>query len=408
MSIPPPAVRRRTVAAMATLVGLGLGPAAGSASVGPASSGETQVVLPTTLDAPEGREATLESDPTGPAAMALTYGTTTEVETSVDPLVLAAADDVYRRVRTAERRKTSSDLGSPAPMMLSTDGRTVAVGSSRDDGTVALVDTSSGEIDEVGLDRVNATLPSAWDPDNGYLWVRARYVYEAQRSGDTVYDDWEWHRIDLSRQRAERLPPLDRALNVAPLHGTGQLLVRHNTGRAQIFSVDDLQPVSDSFDLSGVVEGWASAPDGNRFAVTGTDELRVHDAADPERVVDTVGIPEGSRFQGWVDDSSVLIGWADEGAGRWALEEVDLDSGRRVLVTEQPAVRSGAQIGGVTLATGLLSELDTREPGRSDHGHLWSRLGPWPVLVVGALLGGALILVLRRRRSRPGGDERLG
>lgn len=383
-----PSTRRRVVVAATTLL---MGAAAAPL-----------LSLPATLDSPRGRVATAEEDPSGPAAMVYTYDTSRPDRASIAPLVLDAREDVYRAVGTATERSTELDAGAPAWMQLAPDGGTVAVGSSRGNGNVAFVDLVSGDVSTISVDDVNSTLPSAWSVDGDYVWVRGRHVYEATRSGATTYDDWEWHGIDLASGDSEPLPELRKALTVAPLGDSGLLLVRHNQTHAEIVDIAGREVVGDPVELSGTVEAWAGSPDGERFAVVAGRELRVHLSDDPGTQDTAVDIPVESRFQGWVDDGAALISTTDRETGLWTLERVDLATGDRSPVTEQAAVSGTPGMADVSLATGLLSELETREPGDSDHGGLLTRVGTWP-FVVGAvvlLLALALVWWWRTAQSR--------
>ena len=290
--------------------------------------------------------ATVEDSPPGTSLMAYSVGTEEGPRPGATPLVLAAHEDVYRRVAEAQERSVDSDLGAPAPMLLSPDGRTLAVGSSRGNGTVALIDLATGEQQVASLSYVTAGTPTAFDLGNGWLWVRARATSD-DAAGTTTYDDWEWHRVDLGTARATRTRKLGRAMDLATVPGGRTVLVKDSGTRARLFDTGTLEPVGDPIPVSGDLEPGGVSPDGATVAT-----------------------------------------------GTWQLSQLPLDGDGEVVSQLPPD--DGDTLQTVSVATGLVDEVRTRAPGEPDHG----AGGPLPWVLGGAALlaaAGGVLLVRRRR-----------
>lgn len=334
--------------------------------------------------------ATVEDSPPGTSLMAYRVGTEEDPRPGATPLVLAAHEDVYRRVAEAQERSVDSDLGAPAPMLLSPDGRTLAVGSSRGNGTVALIDLATGEQQVASLSYVTAGTPTAFDLDNGWLWVRARATSD-DAAGTTTYDDWEWHRVDLGTARATRTRELGRAMDLATVPGGRTVLVKDSGTRARLFDTGTLEPVGDPIPVSGDLEPGGVSPDGATVA-TGTRggvRLQPLDGGEPTEVeVDgDIGV------HGWIDEETLLVSETLDD-GTWQLSQLPLDGDGEVVSQLPPD--DGDTLQTVSVATGLVDEVRTRAPGEPDHG----AGGPLPWVLGGAALlaaAGGVLLVRRRR-----------
>ena len=96
----------------------------------------------------------VSSSPPGPAVALFQHGYGVEFMDFPQAVVLGAGGDTYRRVDVAEGRAGAETQGDPAPMLLSPDGRYVAVGDhDTDDPDVAVVDLTTGETTTHALPR---------------------------------------------------------------------------------------------------------------------------------------------------------------------------------------------------------------------------------------------------------------
>lgn len=358
------------------------------------SEAEGGATVPATI--PEaGRVATVERSSAGPALMAFTHGVSDQYRSTEVPLVLGAHEDVLRRVGAAEDRSSEVDLGAPAPMLLSPDGTTVAVGATRDDGSVELVDLGSGDSSTVQLADVNAAVPVAFSADGSVLWVRARGVATSS-SGTSTLDDWTWRRVDVETGTSTRVPEFDRSLGVATSQDGEHLLLVQNPSRAQLLNQGDLSPAGEPFEYSGRIPGTGVSPDGSRVGAISDADLTLYPLDGSGAAPVDVDVPENAELLGWVDDDTVLLGVA--GTGQWELVRLGVEDGAGEILAVQPVGDEGETIREVSVASGLLADLAVREPGDVDRG------GPGALLWVGLMAACAAVavgaLLLHRRLQR--------
>ncbi len=108
--------------------------------------------------------------PPGRAAALYQHGFGVEFMDFPQAVVLAADDDVYRRLDAAEDRAGPETQGDPAPMLLSADGRRVALGDH--DATspdLTLVSLETGEVSSWTVPEARSLRPVAWSDDGTKL-----------------------------------------------------------------------------------------------------------------------------------------------------------------------------------------------------------------------------------------------
>ena len=147
------------------------------------------------------RTSDVRTAPLGRAVALYQQGTGVEWRDYPQALVLAADGTATRRLSLALDRAGSGAQGDPAPMLLSADGRHVAVGAydqTRDD--LVILDLSDGAVDEVPVPAGEEIRPLAWSPDGRRLAITA---------GKALL------MVDLRSGTASRLPQGDGAVGAA-------------------------------------------------------------------------------------------------------------------------------------------------------------------------------------------------
>ena len=169
-------------------------------------------------------------------------------------VVLGAGGDTYRRVDVAEDRAGAETQGDPAPMLLSPDGRYVAVGDhDTTEPDVAFVDLTTGKTSTYDLPQGRSVIPVAFSADGGSLAVllsdeptnpyrasgsRARRHPRPGESSTEVVDvDGRAPRPGvlprrLRDRRRARVPPGAPLIALGDADGPGALAARRRPGRA--------------------------------------------------------------------------------------------------------------------------------------------------------------------------------
>lgn len=112
----------------------------------------------------------VSGSPPGAAVALFQHGFGVEFLGFPQAVVLGAGGDVYRRVDAAEARAGAETQGDPAPMLLSPDGTTVAVGDHDvDRPDVVLVDLVTGATTRHALPAGRSVVPIAWSSDGRRL-----------------------------------------------------------------------------------------------------------------------------------------------------------------------------------------------------------------------------------------------
>src|SRR4051812_21647778 len=148
-------------------------PLAGGAE---ARHGSAAVAVPDRLAGYSHLMADVSDAPPGRAVALYQHGCGVELLDTPQAVVLAADDDVYRRLGAAESRGGAESQGDPGPMLLSPDGRQVALGD-HDTGSpdLAVVDLGSGDVASHQLPDARSVIPVAWAPDG----ARVAYLSDA-------------------------------------------------------------------------------------------------------------------------------------------------------------------------------------------------------------------------------------
>ncbi len=389
------------------------------------------------------------SSPPGRAVALFQHGFGVEFMDFPQAVVMGADGDVYRRVGAAEARGGSETQGDPGPMRLSPDGTLVAVGDyNASPPDLALLDLNTGDVAVTPVVGGRSIIPLAWSPDSRQVAYLSTPEEVYPYSGYAVTGNIGI--LDLAAGESRLLPGAADARAVAFSPDGTELAIHRITpddfsrenldgmplvggGRIDIVGPNDelLREItlpSDQY-LNGP-NAWS--PDGALLA-TGVqswgcqqldeewDEaewLNCLDVVETLFFVDASGrggpVPAplraamvgGEEVLGWMSADELLVFDDVEGS------EADNDSGRVFWVTAVSLDGSSSRrlttvrdvdsygVGGFHVATGLLPDLQVREPGDVDRGR-W----PTAIRISLALLSGAAALVIanlvswRRRKQ---------
>ena len=153
-------------------IGVGLGSAAAAVLLAPLVVGPTprevgtEVTLPDRLAGYSYLTSEVSAAPPGRAVALWQHGFGVEFMDFPQAVVLAADDDVYRRLDRAEERAGGETQGDPGPMLLSPDGRQVALGDhDMADADLEVVDLATGDVVRRTLPAARSVRPVAWSRD---------------------------------------------------------------------------------------------------------------------------------------------------------------------------------------------------------------------------------------------------
>ena len=147
-----------TVAGAVALLALSTG--AGGRDAG------TAVALPDRLAGYSYLTGQVSEAPPGRALALYQHGFGVEFLDFPQAVVLAADDDVYRRLDAAEDLAGRETQGDPGPMLLSPDGRWVALGDhTASAARLDLLDLTTGAVDRHAVPEARSVLPVAWSAD---------------------------------------------------------------------------------------------------------------------------------------------------------------------------------------------------------------------------------------------------
>jgi hypothetical protein len=391
---------------------------------GEASSSSPVPAVPAELAGYSHLTGSVSDSPPGPAVALYQHGYGVEFLDFPQAVVLGASGDVYRRVDVAEDRAGPETQGDPAPMLLSPDGTTVAVGdhdTERPD--VVLVDLATGDTTRHSLPTGSSVVPLAWSSDGRRLAHLLSPAPTNPYSGQRIAG--EIGVLDLDDGTAVLLPRSDRTIGAAFSPDGSELAVQQQAADGRRLSVVDLADGSGrEIESTGVLAGPAAwSPDGRLLATTtlGPSGAPAGVAA-PGRptglsFVGTTGLgdapapvglpltPEG-HVLGWSGSDEVLalltVPGTDEccGPDTYTLSAVPLDGSESRTLMELTGMTSFG-VSRFQLATARLDGLQLVNPVDVDR-------GPWPL----PLRGGMAVLVglvgrrvarvaLRRRAAHP-------
>ncbi|WP_022923864.1 hypothetical protein [Serinicoccus marinus] len=374
------------------------------------SGGAAPSTLPDPFPAYAHLPATVERSPAGPALMGFTHGYGVEFMDYPQAIAVGADGGTYRRLDTADDASVRSDQGDPGPMLLSPDGRSVAVGGRGNDGYLATVSLEDGSVRTWPLPDGRSTTPLAWSGDGRSVFVGLveddthRYSYLDGAPPRVVYDV---RRADLDAPEGTepvRLPEVAATTGIAPLPQDGGLLVSTGDG-AELRSADGMQVVATGLDLGLDLGPTAVSPDGRRVVTGGAGSVQVSTldggavtSTDPLDLSVTTDRPAGAGRMaeplGWLAADRILVSTYDTetAALRLHLWSVDVDSGAaQELLVAEPGW-TGAAVGEISVAADLLDGAEVGDPGMVDRGRVL-------MLLRGALLVALVALVLRAVRQ---------
>ena len=367
----------------------------------------------------------VSSSPPGPAVALFQHGYGVELMDFPQAVVLGAGGDTYRRVDVAEGRAGGETQGDPAPMLLSPDGRYVAVGDhDTDDPDVEIVDLTTGETETHRLPQGRSVISAAWSADGQSLAILLSSEPTNPYSGGRIKG--RFGILDLASGTTEVMS--ERGVTAVAFSPDGSALAVERSGEngAEIAIVDSAG--RRLVEADGLLAGpYAWSPDGRLLAITTVDPS----GAPPE--VGDPGIPSGLSFVdatgagGEVPDPLELslagagrvLGWsgADEvvtlldsgegdpccGSDSSTLSAVPLDGSQPRTLMRMSGLQSYG-VGRFQLAGAAADRLRVVSPDRVDR-------GPWPMArrIILALLAGLGVwfvgwivarVVLRLRGSR--------
>ncbi|PPK94282.1 hypothetical protein CLV92_108185 [Kineococcus xinjiangensis] len=367
------------------------------------------------------------TDPPGRAAALYQQGLGVELVDFPQAVVVGAQADEYRRLDLAERRSSPSQQGDPAPMLLSPDGRSVAVGDlSGRPADVAVQDLTTGEVRTWPVGDAARTVPLALSPDGGFLAlaVSGAPAHEEQPPGTKA----ALHLLDLRTGRVTTTdlaaPPVVAAWSP---DGTELAVQQAAEGSPRpgettvVLGADGRTRRHLDLPAGHRLAGpGAWSPDGRLLATgfgTGAYDASCPDqgclvrptTAVPARpgstdAVPLPAVPAGATFLAWAGADRLLLAATDPPAGTGA-ESVRIDA--LSLSTQEVTPVSSIPTDGefavvrLHLATADLAPAVVREPGEAHRGR-W----PLPWRLAASALGALLVAAVVGRLTRRSGTRR--
>ncbi len=353
--------------------------------------------------------------PPGPAVALFQHGYGVEFLDSPQAVVLGAGGDTYRRVDVAERRAGDETQGDPAPMLLSPDGRHVAVGDhDTDEPDVAVVDLTTGETTTHPLPQGRSVVPVAWSNDGRSMALLLSDDPTSPYSGGRITGDVGV--LDLDRDTTEVMSKGGATAVAFSPDDTSLAVERSGEDGREIAIVDDAG--ERLVEADGLLAGpYAWSPDGRMLAITTVDPAGapapVGGPGTPTGLVLVDATGEGGdapdplpldlsgpgRVLGWSGPDEVLMLLNEAGGLALDLAAVSLDGSEPRTLMRILDVQSHG-VGRFQLAADAAADLQVVDPDDVDR-------GPWPMLVrlalavlAGLLTGLVAWLALRRvRRS---------
>ena len=363
-----------------------------TAGVGDRDAG-TAVALPDRLAGYSYLTGDVSNSPPGRALALYQHGFGVEFMDFPQAVVLAADDDVYRRLDAAEDRSGPESQGDPGPMRLSPDGRRVALGDhDTSDAQLELVDLSSGDVVRYELPEApRSVLPVAWSADGSQI----AYV-----SGDQPTNPYspsspigDLFILNLESGDAEPVPGGDGAGMAAFSPDGREIAVQQYEGSENLSIVDlassAVRALPHAVTLAGP-NAWS--PDGRLLAVEGQLSLAFLDVAGSRPSI-PLDLDVDQSMVGWVGEREVvLLDYSDDNVTRLVARPIQGGASRELTRVEGT---SSYGVFRVQLASALLLDLETRETGDPDRGPL-----PAPFRIAAAVLIGLAATILAARITR--------
>jgi len=312
-------------------------------------------------------------------------------------VVLAAGDDVYRRLGAAESRGGAETQGDPGPMLLSPDGREVALGDhDTGDADLGVVDLGSGDVTTLELPGARSVVPVAWAPDGSKIAYLAGDSPSNPYSGGSIVGDLVL--LDLESGEAVPVPGGANALTAAFSPDGRRLAVQRTTGSGGLAVVDlssgSVREVAADGSLAGPA-AWS--PDGRLLALSGSSGMSFIDPTGSGAPL-TLDRSAPDGILGWTGSREVAVLERPD-ADHASITAYGLDGIASRQLTAIGDVGSYG-IGRLQLASGLLADLQVRPAGPADDGPLPPAFRIGFAVVVGLAVAALTALVTRRRRSR--------
>jgi hypothetical protein len=383
-----------SVALGASAAALVLLPLAGGAQ---ARDEAASVSIPDRLAGYSHLMAGVSQAPPGQALALYQRGFGVELMDAPQAVVLAAGDDVYRRLGAAESRGGAETQGDPGPMLLSPDGLEVALGDhDTRDADLGVVDLRTGEVRKHGLPSARSVIPVAWTPDGSRLAYLAGDSPSNPYSGGPIVG--ELVLLDLRSGEAVPVPGGTNASTAAFSPDGRSLAVQRTSGSGGLAVVDLSSGAVRELPADGALAGPSAwSPDGHLLALSGPSEISfVH--PDGHGTPLTLDRPTPDGILGWTGAREVAVLERPD-ADHASITAYDLDGIASRKLTAVGNLGSYG-IGRLQLASGLLTDLQVRPAGPTDDGPLPPAFRIGFALVVGLAVAALTALVGRRRAVR--------
>lgn len=368
-----------------------------------ARDGAGPVALPDKLAGYSYLNADVSNAPSGRTIALYQHGFGVEFMDFPQAVVLAADDDVYRRLGAAEDRGGAESQGDPGPMLLSPDGESVALGDhDTGDADLGVVDLTTGAVTWHALPVARSVIPIAWSPDSTEVAYLSRDEPTNPHSGTRLSGDL--YVLDLESGVATSVPGDERALTAAFSPDGQQLAVQRTGGGTEALTIVDLsEETVRAFPADGQLNGpTAWSPDGRLLAMNVQSGISF---------VDTTGVDGSAPIRLALDDATdpQILGWTAErevallesphaDSARLAAHALD-GRGLRDLMRMDDLGSYG--VGRFQLATALTADAGVRAAGDPDRGPLPTPFRILLAAAVGLGVAGLTALVLHRRRTAP-------
>jgi hypothetical protein len=352
--------------------------------------------------------ADVSNAPPGRALALYQHGWGVEFLDFPQAVVLAADEDVYRRLGAAEQSGGPETQGDPGPMQLSPHGLFVAVGDHRTSHpNLAVVDLSTGRVSRHPVESARSVVPLAWSHDEQQVAYVSGVKPTNPYAGPRYVGDL--HVLDLRSGTSRPVPGTEQVWAAAFSPDSRQLAVQRSGG---LSVVDLVNGTSHTLVGSDVLAGPAAwSPDGSLLARTGPGGLRFVDPRGIDDGADQVRLPlrhpDQEPLLGWtgVREVAVFSYGSEDDTARITSYPLDGDTSREL-------TRIGGMgnygVGRMQLASALLVDAGTRAATEADRGPL-----PAGFRVLLAIGVGVSVMVLtavamrmwrrlRRARQRPG------